>query len=82
MGCNMHLVTNDEVYITTMPPHMLMQVVDMIRFAEYCPDALMKSISLKNNDDPDFVQWMFRAFGGKTASDLAINTINYYKKHF
>ena len=41
--------------ITTLPPFMLVETVNMIRHAEYCPDALMKAIWRRREEEPEFV---------------------------
>lgn len=72
----------NENKITSMPPHMLAELVDMIKSNEFCPDALAGAICYKNRKDPEFVQWMFRVFGGTYATDLAVRSIEFYKKNF
>ena len=67
---------------TTLPPDMLDKAMMMARRAEYCPDALNKSICHEAYRDFSYVMWMFRAFGGDYTQDLAENTIKFYKDNF
>lgn len=54
----------------------------MIRRAEYCPDALGKKITLLHREQPELVQWYFGKFGGMYADTLAINIMQYWQKNF
>ena len=68
--------------LVLMPPSMLCEVMTMAKRAEFCPDALVRSIIYKYSKDPEFVRWMFKAFGGDIPSSLAMNVIKFYEDNY
>ena len=64
-----------------MSQEMLLQTMSMVKLADFCPDALVKTIYHKSVKDPNFVQEMFNMYGRLSSTELAHNMIDYYKEH-